>query len=502
MGHQHYDLIVIGGGLGGLVTAALLSREGMKVLVLEKDRQAGGCLQPFSFAKTVFDSCVHYLGSLRPGQVQYQLLDYLGLMDSLEVKALDEKGFDRIRFGNESREYAHGVGRENFLEALIPAFPDAGPALNQYLDHIKEVCSAFPLYGLKSGPSEAKQAYLSSSLSSTLERIIPSPRLRAVLTGSSLLYAGQAHHSPFYLHALVWNSYFEGPGKILPTTGRITQGLIAKIREAGGEVLLRNPVKALHTRDRRVVAAEGENGEQWQARYWVSALHPRLTLDLLPAECFRPAFRQRIQSIPQTQGGFMLYLKLAPGRLPYRNHNLYWHRETNTLMDHHPEPWPSRYGLFFQEDPDHPGFARSLSLLTYMDYAQVRPWMDSRNSATRPGLRPPAYEAFKEARCRELMELVCQHQGISPGIITDYRAATPLTIRDYTGTPEGALYGGQKSYKEPQARSLGTRTRLENLFFTGQNINLHGVLGVSLSALATAGEIVGLPQLLRKIHSR
>jgi all-trans-retinol 13,14-reductase len=46
-----YDVVIVGGGLGGLLSAVLLAKEGMKVCVLEKDKQIGGCLQTFGLQK-------------------------------------------------------------------------------------------------------------------------------------------------------------------------------------------------------------------------------------------------------------------------------------------------------------------------------------------------------------------------------------------------------------------------------------------------------------------
>ena len=46
---------------------------------------------------------------------------------------------------------------------------------------------------------------------------------------------------------------------------------------------------------------------------------------------------------------------------------------------------------------------------------------------------------------------------------------------------------------------ISGKTKLDNLFLTGQNLNLHGILGVSVSALKTCSEIFGLPYLLGKI---
>ena len=39
---DNYDVVIIGSGMGGLTTAAILSKEGKKVLVLERHYTAGG----------------------------------------------------------------------------------------------------------------------------------------------------------------------------------------------------------------------------------------------------------------------------------------------------------------------------------------------------------------------------------------------------------------------------------------------------------------------------
>ncbi|MDH6212667.1 phytoene dehydrogenase-like protein [Chryseobacterium sp. BIGb0186] len=59
-----YDILIIGSGIGGLVSALILAKEGLKVCVLEKNNQYGGNLQTFSRDKLIFDTGVHYLGGL------------------------------------------------------------------------------------------------------------------------------------------------------------------------------------------------------------------------------------------------------------------------------------------------------------------------------------------------------------------------------------------------------------------------------------------------------
>lgn len=88
-----------------------------------------------------------------------------------------------------------------------------------------------------------------------------------------------------------------------------------------------------------------------------------------------------------------------------------------------------------------------------------------------------------------------------PTAIQSYTCATPLTFRDYIGTDDGSLYGIAKDYQHPLAAYLPTRTKLPNLFLTGQNVLLHGILGVTVSALTTCGEFMSLEQLVNSIKN-
>ena len=78
-------------------------------------------------------------------------------------------------------------------------------------------------------------------------------------------------------------------------------------------------------------------------------------------------------------------------------------------------------------------------------------------------------------------------------------SASPLTIRDFSDVKEGANYGTARDCANMAASLVAVRTKVNNLLLTGQCINLHGILGVPLTAIATCGELVGIEQLLEKI---
>ncbi|MBS1687889.1 MAG: NAD(P)-binding protein, partial [Bacteroidetes bacterium] len=153
-----YDVVIIGSGLGGLLSAVMLAKEGMKVCVLEKDKQIGGCLQTFSVQKTIFDSCVHYIGGLGEGHTLWHIFRHADIMNNLSLKALDNNGFDRIAFGEEDIQYPHGIGSENFVEQLLPYFPNEKAALQQYIKTVDAIGDHFPLYRLRNGSVAEKTA--------------------------------------------------------------------------------------------------------------------------------------------------------------------------------------------------------------------------------------------------------------------------------------------------------------------------------------------------------
>ena len=121
---EAYDVVIIGSGLGGLVSANILAKEGYSVCVLEKNKQHGGNLQIFVRNKTIFDTGVHYIGGLDKGQNLYKYFKYLEIIDDLNLKKLDKDGFDIITFNGDSTEYKYAQGYDNFIKTLLKEFPE------------------------------------------------------------------------------------------------------------------------------------------------------------------------------------------------------------------------------------------------------------------------------------------------------------------------------------------------------------------------------------------
>lgn len=496
-----YDVVIAGGGLGGMLCAVILAKEGMKVCVLERDKQIGGCLQTFSFNKKVFDSCVHYIGGLGEGHTLHTILQYAGVMDKLSLKAYDANAFDKIAFGDEEVMYPHAQGLDNFVAQLLPYFPSEHEALEKYIKTVTTVGDHFPLYRLRHGSADEKAAVSNWGVTQTLRDITNNTKLQNVLAGNNLLYAGVAERTPFFLHALVTESYIHSSHKVMPGSSQLSKYLWQQLQAYGGDVFRNTEVVKLAEENGSITYAEDANGERYYGKQFIANVAPEVLLDWVDSPLFRNAYRKRIKGLEQTTSTFMLNVVLKPGTVPMHNYNIYWHASHNAwdAVQYQPQQWPANYAAFFTEDAQHPGYAESISILSYMHYNEVAPFEHIVNRTGHEQDRGDAYAAFKEIRAELLLDKLYQRIPQLKGNIIAQSTATPLTYRDYTATPKGSLYGILKDINKPAETSIATRTKIPNLLLTGQNVNLHGVLGVSITSIATCAELMGMEYLLGRV---
>ena len=504
---NHYDVIIIGSGLGGLLCGYILTKEGFNVCILEKQRQPGGNLQTFTRSGYKFETGVHYTGALGPNQTLSRYWKYFGLIDELPLQQLDQDCFDRIEFDECEFPLAQGFG--NFIEQLLPMFPDARAGLTAYTDKIAEVVSAFPLYNLELPVDHREHHYTTQSayeFLKTLSQIpipnsqFPNPKcqipLSAVLAGNNYLYGG-SRVTPLHIASLINHSFISGAYRIIGGSDQIAHILVRAIRMQGGTIITNREVTAIDN-VRQKFSIGTSAGDVYFSTRIISDIHPAATLSMMPAEMVRPAYQKRTDSLDNTAASFILYLSLKPGTFPYLNYNYYHHSAADPWAESGMtgSQWPGMFLLSTACHRKEQEFAETATILTYMPYDEVARWKD-----TVTGKRGAAYLDFKLEKAEKLLKLVTKRFPGLDAAISHMDISTPLTYRDYTGIPEGSLYGIQKNYHEPLLTTVMPKTKIPNFYFTGQNTNLHGVLGVTIGAVVTCGEILGLEHLLKKIKN-
>lgn len=497
-----HQVVIIGSGLGGLLTAVLLAKEGFDVAVLEQNKQIGGCLQSFSFDKKIFDSAVHYIGSLDQGEALQRIFDYAGIHEHLHLQRLDMDCFDQVLSGEEQEGYALAQNLQQFTEQLNGYFPEEREAIKEYVRRLQYTCDHFPLYNLRLGDASEKHKVSGWKLSSVLDEINASPALQQVITGNAILYAGHHDKTPFYQHALVSKSYIDSSWRCTGGSGQISKQLWKQLMAYGGTIYRHEQVKELRVQNGKIEKAVCTSGAEYLADHFISNIAPQQTIALLSDKhVLKPVFRNRIQQAPLTVGCIMVNIVLEPQKVVYKNYNINWNK-TNSLqaIDQLQQEFPVNYAIYYTEDKQHSGYAESVSILSYINTEAFEQWQHTYNNTLDPSGRDEAYRAYKAVLADKLMNAVAVRYPELKQHTKSFKVATPLSYRDYQGSVKGELYGMEKDVNMLSQSSLTTKTRIPNLYLTGQNINLHGVLGVSMTAISSAADFVGMEYLLNKIN--
>lgn len=466
--------IVIGAGLGGLQCACILARNGYDVTVLEKGIQAGGCLQSFKRSGTLFDTGFHYVGGLGKGEVLEWLFKYYNLLD-LPWKKLDDECTDKIVVGGHSFKLASGY--ERFIETLSEQFPKEKDGLVRYISQLRDIGDGIS----RDFGSGAQMEFFSRSAYDFLCSCTSDPMLRKVLSGASLRLEYN-ESLPLYVFAQINNSFIQSGWRLSGGGQTLVNALVSEVVKAGGRVITNAEVDRIEEKDGKAVSAITVDGRVFEGDVFVSDAHPSVTLNLLrESAAVKNIYRRRINSLKNSYGVFTVNARIRQDSLPYENFNTYVHSSDADVWHSSGESLMISYGV-----PRAGEKATTIDLLTRMDWNDVCGF-----SGTKPMRRGSDYESFKKNLAEKCIRSA---EAVIPGLkdsIEFYHTSTSLTYNSYTGTHEGSAFGIMKDWNSPLTTVLSPRTPVENLLLTGQNLNLHGVLGVSMTSLYTCAQLLG-----------
>ena len=463
---MNYDVLIIGSGLGGLECGALLAQKGLRTLVLEGSHQPGGCMQSFRRGGLHYDTGLHYVGGLAPGQTMHKAFGQLGLLD-LPWERMDE-AFDRVIIAR--HRFAFHQGYQAFVDGLAKDFPHQREALQSYvwrLQHVTEEDMEVNAYD-----------YLSKTFSDEmLLNVVSAAAMKTELKRESL---------PLFNFAHTCSSYIESSWRLRGDGNLLVNKLIDTICKAGGEVRTDSRVVRLTETDGHISKAVCADGSTYEAGYFISDIHPAVLCQMLE-DCpsVRKAFRRRMASAENTTGMFTAQLSIKPGALRYFAHNVFVYDKPNvwTMTE---ENDPVKGVMVSARVPeDGSDMLRQIDLLTPMPWQECKEWED-----TKVGHRGEDYKAFCKQKTEQCLTLAEQYIPGLRDMVEHCYTSTPLTYRDYLGSPEGGAFGMRKDCRAPMLSFHSVSTPLPNLLLTGQSIILPGIEGVTMTAFETCSRII------------
>ena len=486
------SVIIIGAGLGGLECGYILAKNGMKVTVLEREVQVGGCLQTFRRGAALFDTGFHYVGALGEGESLHTLFSYFDLI-SLPWKKLDEDCFDEVVIGEDAFAFANK--HQRFYERMSARFPKEREGLKKYVDFLKQVGDhIFDSFNLQNEGTFTNSLFARSAYE-FLNETIKDPLLRKVLSGTSLKMELNAPTLPLYTFAQINDSFIRSAWRLRGGGMQIADKLVGGIQTMGGEVKTRSIVTYIKEEDGKVVGVTINDEDYLEADWIISSTHPVYTVSLVgDSKKMRRIYRDRIANLDNTFGMFTANIRLKAGMLPYQNKNIYVHRSDADLWKVNTLNTESVL-VSYSVPNEYSSSAVSIDLLSPMSWSEVEKW------ANYPiGRRGDDYVAYKEAKTEGCIRLVEKRLPYLRGAIDKVFTSSPLSYHSYVASAEGCAYGIRKDYNNPMFTVLTPRTPIPNLLQTGQSLNLHGILGVSMTSFFTCAEILGMETIIKDLH--
>jgi C-3',4' desaturase CrtD len=459
-----YDVILIGAGIGGLTTAALLARDGYRVLVLESHIEPGGCASSYERKRPdgtryIFDVGATLFAGFAPGGAHHWVAQKLSitwpvrrLEPAMQVWLPDRRvtRWGDARWADERRAAfpaqaweAEGFWREQERIADITwRFAARQPPMPP--ENLGDLMGMLPGVRLE-------LASLLPHLWRTVDQQlrahrIDDRRLRTFVDGQLLISAQAIACECAWLYgavaldfARIGAHYVEGGAWSLAHT------LAAAFAGDGGELRYRRRVSRILTRDGRAVGVETEQGERYMARLIVGNITIWDAARLLGEAA--PARLRRAVTAARGWGACTLYLGVDEAGVPP---DLAEHHQVIACYD---APLGEANSVFISAHPADdltraPPGQRAITVSTHTDAAR---WWRRRNED------PARYREEKAAMAARMLDTVAL---ALPGIrrhIRYQQIGTPISFWRYTRRHQGMVGGFPQRPWNSGIFSLGPR---------------------------------------------
>ncbi len=497
-----YDVVVIGAGLGGLTAAAILARAGRKVLVIERSNSVGGAASSYKVGDLFVEGSLHETSKPQdPSDPKHDALTRAGVLDAVTWSAAET--FYEVRGGPIATPLVVPDSFESAREALTRRFPHARDGINQILDEMKQAASSASALARQGQLPLAAERGL--SLQQKLDNLFGSDEaVKCALAANLSYYHDDAATLSWIFFAAAQGSYLlNGACYIHGGSQRLSSALARAVKAAGGNVILRRSVTALTSRDQGATivthaAKDGSDPQIVEAARIVSNASPETTAELLPDEQ-AATLRNHYATYAASISLFSLTLGLSrpPREIGVSSYSTQLLPSWMTRLSDY------RHGTALLGGE--PG--ERMPPLSIVDYAAIDsgvpapPFVLSVVGPDRlSNWDAEDIEAYRARRTRWQDAIIAYLDHHYPGLgaaVTSASFNTALSVRQYLGAPEGAVYGfaptapgTRHATTGEDALSRSPRTPVAGLYLSSAYANFGGYTGVIQGAAACADMIL------------
>jgi len=474
MPENTYNTIIVGGGIAGLTSAAYLSREGQKILLIEKNKECGGLVNSFSRDGFHFDSGVR---ALEDAGIIFPMLKDLNIQLEV-VKSPVSLGIE-----NEIIQIENLNSLNEYRELLIKFYPESADEIDEVLKSICKIMKHMDvLYGIENPVFKdlkndrdfifkkllpwlpkfiftvGKINRMNMPVENYLETIIKNPSLRDIISQHFFKNTPTFFAMSYFS---LYLDYFYPKGGV----GKLAEALKKKILECGGEIMTETKIIEVAA-DKSLLKDQNNITYKYDNLIWAADL--KTFYKITETEGLSPKIKTKFEeaknNMLKNRGGdsvFSLFLEVDESLESFRKiaHGHFFYTPSKLgLGQTHREELDYLLRNFEKVDKDH--------ILTWLDkFIRLNTYEISIPGLKDPELVPPGktgiiisflaeYDLFsKIQKAGWLDEFIHEIEKRVLSVISDsvypilkdkiiaHFSYTPLSIENRVGSSEGAITG-------------------------------------------------------------
>lgn len=490
---DHYQVVIIGGGLAGMACALRLQKWGIKdILILEKHNLPGGLATSFVRSGREIEATLHEMMSIGNEKDQLKVGAFFEEM-GVDIKWLPVPECYRVVCPEDDLDMILHDGYETAAREIDKEVPGTYQQTLDFFKLMRRVYDSMNYLSVNEVP-KAKMLLqhtdfvrtLGYSATEVMDALGIPERVRKILSPYWIYVGHPIDDLPFTIYSFLMADYFTGSYVCEKFSHEMSMRMEKKVEENGAQFEFHQEVDKILVKNGKVTGVRTKSGYEINADYVVSAAYPNKVytqmiepLSEVPPQAIKMINARELSVCPVS---VILQIEGSPEENGIINYSTFSGDtlDTNKIWENYKQyKDPFNYVTTICLNMANPNLPKNITQLSVTALPLSTAFKD---------VTADNYFEFKRLLAEHLIEKSIEVTGVDyRNRIIDVEVTTPMTIAHYVGAWKGCIYGYSHSMDDhavARKQMPGAENFIEGLAFAGA----HAISGDGMGPAITNGQ--------------